>query len=71
MVKDSKGNRCTEPGTFEVEAQKSEGRGPSYISVIANLEASIGNIGRHPVIIFVDGKEIHRTHFTVQAAQAR
>ena len=66
MVKDRKGTRLTEPGVFEVEAKKSRDKSPSYISVIADLDAAIKEIGRHNVLILMDGKEIHRTHFTVE-----
>ena len=67
LVRDTKGNRLTEVGTREVEAHKSRGKGPSYISVIVQLDAKISETGRHHVLIFMDGKEIHRTHFTVES----
>ena len=67
LVRDRKGNRLTEPGAFEVEARKSADKGPSYISVIANLEASIREVGRHHVLILMDRREVHRTHFIVEA----
>ena len=71
LVEDERGNRANQQESLEFEVSASTGREPTYVNVFFELKGELRMLGRYTVRILVDGRERHRTHFTLLQGQQR